>query len=161
MRLFTCVFERGIFSYKSIPLLYVKLTLRLRPHGHEGRVFFFFFLYHYTLGRGFLLNFFFGIIELWYLNIFRYSVILKIQYWIFSIFNSIDRYYWCFRYSWNTLNSSMYYIFCKNSPNSYFQFTSQNLVCLLSIPKIPKNTKQLPKKFQKFCKNNFFWFLLL
>ena len=80
LRLFTCVFERGIFSYKSIPLLYVKLTLRLRPHGHEGRGFFFFFLYHYTLGRGFLLIFFFGIIELWYLNIFRYSVILKIQY---------------------------------------------------------------------------------
>ena len=37
MRLFTCVFECGIFSYKSIPLLYVELTLRLRPHGHEGR----------------------------------------------------------------------------------------------------------------------------
>ena len=49
------------------------------------------------LGRGFLLNFFFGIIELRYWNIFRYSVILKIRYWTFSIFNSIERYYWYFR----------------------------------------------------------------
>ena len=36
------------------------------------------------------------------------------------------------------------------------QFSSQNSVFLLSILKIPKNTKQIPKKFQKFLeKQNF------
>ena len=71
----------------------------------------------YLLGRGFLLNFFFGIIELRYWNFFRYSVILKIRYWTFSIFNSIERYYWYFRYSRNTENTKKYYNFWKNFQN--------------------------------------------
>ena len=42
------------------------------------------------LGRGFLLSFFFGIIEHRYWKFFRYSVILKIRYSMFSVFNSIE-----------------------------------------------------------------------
>jgi hypothetical protein len=34
----------------------------------------------YILGRGFLLNFFFGTIEVRYWNFFRYSIVLKIRY---------------------------------------------------------------------------------